>query len=208
MNIGIIGAGNIGATAARLFAKAGHDVAISNSRGPESLRGLVRESGPNVRAVTVEEAATFGDVVLVAIPFKDYETLPADRLAGKVVVDAMNYYAQRDGQIDFGDLTSSELVARHLPHARLVKAFNTMYYETLATAGRPGFGDHLVLFVAGDEEDAKAIVSRLIEDIGFAPVDTGSLREGGRKQQPGSPIYNEPMTTEQARSALFTLGGA
>ncbi|MBV9455648.1 MAG: NAD(P)-binding domain-containing protein [Rubrobacter sp.] len=207
MNIGIIGAGNIGATAAHLFAKVGHDVAISNSRGPESLRGLVREIGPNVKAGTVEEVATFGEVVLIAIPFKDYKTLPVARLAGKVVVDAMNYYPQRDGQIDFGSLTSSELVARHLPHVRLVKAFNTMYYETLATAGRPGLGDHLVLFVAGDDEEAKGVVSRLIEDIGFAPVDTGSLRDGG-KQQPGSPIYNEPMNTEQARSALFALGGA
>ena len=75
-------------------------------------------------------------MVLVAIPFKDYETLPANQLAGKIVLDAMNYYAQRDGQIGFDDLTSSEVVARRLPRARLVKAFNTMYYETLATAGR------------------------------------------------------------------------
>jgi predicted dinucleotide-binding enzyme len=207
MNVGVIGAGNIGATAARLFAKAGHEVAITNSRGPESLRGLIREIGPNVRAVTVAEAAMFGDVIMMAIPFRAYRTLPGERLAGKVVVDAMNYYPQRDGQIDFGNLTSSELIARHLPDVRLVKAFNTMYYETLATAGRPGLGDRLVLFVAGDDEEAKGMVSRLIEDIGFAPVDTGSLREGGCEQEPGSPIYNERMNTEQARSALFALRG-
>ena len=136
MNIGIIGAGNIGATAARLFANAGHRVAISNSRAPESLRDLVAELGPNVETTTVEDAAAFGEVVLVAIPFKDYETLPANQLAGKIVLDAMNYYAQRDGQIDFDDLRSSEVVARRLPRARLVKAFDSMYYETLATAGR------------------------------------------------------------------------
>ena len=95
MNVGIIGSGNIGATAARLFADAGHDVAVSNSRGPESLAPLVEEIG--ARAATVEEAAAFGDVVLVAMPFFAYETLPAEALAGKVVIDAMNYYPARDG---------------------------------------------------------------------------------------------------------------
>ncbi len=139
MDVGIIGAGNIGATTARLFTRAGHRVAINNSRGPGSLEALVRELGPNVWAATVEAAADFGEVVLVAIPFKDYKTLPADQLSGKVVVDVMNYYPQRDGQIDFGDLASSELLALHLPRTRLVKAFNVMHYETLATprAGQP-----------------------------------------------------------------------
>ena len=127
MNIGIIGAGNIGANAARLFAGAGHEIAISNSREPESLTALVEEMGTNARAATVEDAASFGDVVLVAIPFWRYGSLPAGPLSGKIVVDAMNYYEGRDGQIDFGDLTSSEMVARRLPDARVVKAFNTMY---------------------------------------------------------------------------------
>ena len=204
MNIGIIGSGNIGATAARLFDGAGHDVAISNSRGPGSLESLVVEIGPNARAATVEEAASFGEVVLVAIPFWSYETLGAlaAPLAGKVVVDATNYYEGRDGRIDFGDLTSSELISRHLSGVRLVKAFNTMYYETLATEGSRAYEDRLVLFVAGDDADAKAAVSQLIDEIGFAPVDMGSLREGGRMQQPGSPIYNNPMTDEQARETL------
>ena len=204
VNIGIIGAGHIGGTAARLFAEAGHQVAVSNSRGPATLTSLVQQLGPNVRAVTVEEAATFGEVVLLAIPFKAYTDLPAPQLAGKIVIDAMNYYPRRDGQIDFGGLTSSELVARQLPGARIVKAFNTMYFQTLATAGKPGapMNERLVLFVAGDDPDAKAVVSRLIEEIGFALVDTGSLREGGRKQQPGSPIYSQEMSPEEAREAL------
>jgi predicted dinucleotide-binding enzyme len=204
MNIGIVGSGNIGATAARLFADAGHDVAVSNSRGPESLGPLVEEIGSKVRAATVEEATDFGEVVLVAMPFFAYEALPADRLAGKVVVDGMNYYEQRDGRIDFDGLTSSEVVARHLPNSRLVKAFNTMYYQTLRMQGRPSAPteERLVLFVAGDDGEAKAVVSRLIEEIGFAPVDTGSLREGGRKQEPGSPIYNVPMTAGRAREEL------
>jgi 8-hydroxy-5-deazaflavin:NADPH oxidoreductase len=207
MNIGIVGSGKIGATAARLFADAGRDVAVSNSRGPESLVPLVEEIGSNARAATVEEAADFGEVVLVAMPFFAYEVLPTDRLAGKVVVDAMNYYEQRDGRIDFGELTSSEVVARHLPNSRLVKAFNTMYYQTLRTEGRPSAPteERLVLFVAGDDGEAKAVVSRLIEEIGFTPVDTGSLRDGGRKQEPGSRIYNVPMTAGRAHEELAAM---
>lgn len=202
MNIGIIGAGNIGATAARLFAEAGHGVAISNSRGPGSLEGLVAEIGPNARAATVEDAALFGEVVLVAIPYGRHETLPAAELDGKVVIEATNYYEGRDGLIGFGGLTSSELVARYLSGARLVKVFNTMYYETLASAGSKSYEDRLALFVAGDDADAKTVVSRLIDEIGFAPVDTGTLRGGGWVQQPGSSIYNNPMTDEQARETL------
>jgi 8-hydroxy-5-deazaflavin:NADPH oxidoreductase len=203
MNIGIVGSGNIGATAARLFAAAGHEVAVSNSRGPETLEGLVAAIGPRARASTVEEAADFGQVVLVAIPFFAYETLPTDLLAGKIVVDAMNYYPGRDGEMDLDGLGSSELLARHLPDARVVKAFNTMYFETLGSGGRPDAPttERLVLFVAGDDAEAKAVVSGLIEEIGFAPVDVGTL-EDGRKQHPGSPIYNVPMNEAQAREEL------
>ena len=200
MNIGIVGSGNIGATAARLFAEAGHEVAVSNSRGPETLERLVAAIGPRARASTVEEATDFGEVVLVAIPFFAYETLPTDLLAGKTVVDAMNYYPGRDGEMNLDGLGSSELLARHLPDARIVKAINTMYYETLGTEGRPDAppAERLVLFVAGDDAEAKAVVTGLIEEIGFTPVDVGTL-EDGRKQQPGSPIYNVPMNEAQAR---------
>ena len=206
MNIGIIGAGNIGATAARLFADAGHEVVLSNSRGPETLTVIVQDMDGNVRATTVEEAADFGEVVLEAIPFGRYEDLPADRLAGKIVIDASNYYPGRDGEIDLGGRGSSELLADHLAGSRVVKAFNTMYYETLATGGDAWDDDRLVLFVAGDDAEAKAVVSRLIEETGFAPEDTGSL-EDGRVQQPGSPIYNVEMNSPQARDALRRLRG-
>jgi predicted dinucleotide-binding enzyme len=207
LNIGVVGSGNIGANAAKLFANVGHEVAVSNSRGPESLRSLADEIGPRARAATVGEAADFGDVVLVAMPFFAYETLPADRLSGRVVVDAMNYYAGRDGEIEFNGLSSSEAVARHLPGSRVVKAFNTMYYETLRAEGRPSAPaeERLVLFVAGDIEEAKSVVSRLVEEVGFTPVDTGSLSEG-RKQEPGSPIYNVPMRQQQARETLAGIG--
>lgn len=204
MNIGIIGAGMIGGTAARLFVQVGHQVAISHSRGPTSLASPVEDLGAKARAATIEGASSFGEFVLVAIPFGKYQMLPGKSLEGKVVVDAMNYYPQRDGRIEFGDLTSTELVARHLRGARLVKAFNTMYCKTLATQGRPATAveDRLALFVSGDDAQAKGAVSRLTEDIGFAPIDLGSLHDGGRRQQPGSPLYNRTMTAREARTAL------
>jgi 8-hydroxy-5-deazaflavin:NADPH oxidoreductase len=209
MRIGIIGSGNIGATAARLFVGAGHEVAIANSRGPDTLAGLVDELGDSARAATVEDAASFGELVLVAIPFGRYRDLPAAPLAGTIVVDATNYYSQRDGhlaEIDDDRTTSTELLAAHLPGARVAKAFNTMYWETLRDGGKPEQGDdRLALFVAGDDQDAKERVSRLIEEIGFSPIDTGTLAEGGRAQQPGSPIYAKDLTAHEGREAVGAL---
>jgi len=206
MQIGIIGSGHIGGTLARHFAKAGHQVGICNSRGPSSLTSLVRSIGPNSCAMTVEEAARFGEIIILAVPWRKPEALPpAHLVAGKIVVDAMNPYSDEGEVMDLGDTTSSEEVARRLPGARLVKAFNTMYYHTLATESRPRERGRLVLFVAGDDAEAKTTVSRLIEDIGFAPMDTGSLREGGRKQQPGSTIYNRPMTMDEATEVLRSM---
>jgi predicted dinucleotide-binding enzyme len=122
------------------------------------------------------------------------------------VIDAMNYYPQHDGRLPLAGLTSSELVARHLAGARLVKAFNTLYFQLLATEGNSNapVDERLALFLAGDDPDAKATVARLIEEIGFAPVDTGTLREGGRRQEPGSAPYNRPLTGAEARAALGT----
>jgi hypothetical protein len=208
MKIGIIGAGNIGATAARLFVRAGHEVGISNSRGPDSLRGLVAELGPQAHAMTVNDAARFGDLVLLAVPWRSPEALPKpDLVAGKIVIDAMNPYLPDSTIQDLGDSTSSEESAKRLPGARLVKAFNTIYYQHLASRGRTDLpvDQRHAIFVAGDDEDAKQVVKRLIEEIGFAPVDTGSLRDGGRKQQPGSPIYNKPMTGSEAKTAVESL---
>lgn len=202
MNIGLIGSGNIGATAARLFAAAGHEVAISNSRGPETLEGLVEEIGPGVRAATVEEAAEFGEVVMEAIPFGRYTSLPAERLAGKVFITASNYYPARDGELDLGGRASSELVAGHLPGARVVKAFNTLFWEVLRDRGdRDAGDDRLVILLAGDDQDAKSQVAGLVEDIGFAPVDQGDLATGGRLQQPGAERYGKPLTLREVRAA-------
>jgi predicted dinucleotide-binding enzyme len=207
MKIGIIGSGNIGATLAHLFAKAGHQVEISNSSGQASLNALVKSiSSNNVTAATPEGAVRFAQVVLLAIPWrKKHELPPSDLFKGKIVIDAMNPYSENFEVIDLGNSTSSEEVTKQLPSARLVKAFNTMYYEMLRTGARNSQDERLVLFVAGDDPDAKAVVSKLIDEIGFTPVDTGSLREGGRKQQPGSSIYNDPMTVEVAYKRLAEL---
>jgi len=207
VNVGIIGSGNIGGTAAKLFATAGHQVAVSNSRGPGTLRDLVEEIGPNAHAATVEEAAEFGEVVMEAIPFGLYQELPAGKLSGKILVTASNYSPGRDGEIEHGGLASSELVQRHLSGARVVKAFNTIYYKRLRDNGRPDapLGERESIFVAGDDEEAKDVVSGLVEEVGFAPVDTGTLA-GSREQEPGSPVYNVAMTPDKAREALAGIG--
>ena len=205
MKIGIIGAGMIGATAARLFTKAGHEVAVSNSRGPESLAPLVEELGPSARALTVEEAARFGDVVLLAVPWRKPEALPpANAVAGRIVIDAMNPYAEQGGLEDLHGVTSSELTRRRLPGARLVKAFNTIYFKHLAANGRTDrpVRERHAIFVSGDDREAKQVVMKLIEDIGFGPVDMGGLIEGGGRQQPDSPVYNKPMTVTEAEHLL------
>ena len=205
MRIGIVGSGNIGGAAARLFAEAGHEVAVSNARGPESLKSLVASIGGKARAATAAQAIAFGDAVLLALPWRDREKLPpASLFDGKIVIDAMNPYTADGGLFDLGDSSSSEEVARQLPGARLVKAFNTIYYQHLATRGRTDLPlpQRHAIFLAGDDGDSKAAVSRLIEEIGFVPVDTGSLAQGGRRQQPGSDIYNRPMTAAQAREIL------
>lgn len=206
MNIGIIGAGKIGGTLAGLFARAGHQVALSNSRGPESLAGLVSEIGKGVRAMTVQDAAVFGHLVVLAVPWRKPEALPpAPLVRGKIVVDAMNPYGPDFSIIDLGPGTSSEETAKRLPGCRLVKAFNTIHFKHLKEHGTSKKEERLVIYVSGDDDGAKSVVKNLIEEIGFAPFDAGSLRDGGRKQQPGSPIYNTPMTMERARQIFDSI---
>jgi len=210
VRIGIIGAGHVGGTLARHFAAGDHEIAIANSRDPATLRPLLDQVVGDVRGVTAAQAADFGQVVVVSVPFGRHAELPTEGFAGKPVIDTTNYFPDRDGhfpQLEADRTTSSEMIQSHLPGARVVKAFNTMYYKTLASEGKPGRPDseRLALFIAGDDTEAKRVVTKLIEDIGFAAVDTGGLREGGRRQEPGSPIYNTPMTAPDARSAVASL---
>ena len=203
--IGIIGAGMIGATIARLFVDAGHEVAVSNSRGPATLADLVDRLGARSRAMTVADAASWGDIVLLAVPWRSPEALPpAQAVAGKIVIDAMNPYGADGAIVDLGKTTSSEETKRRLPGARIVKAFNTIYFKHLATRGRPDLplDDRHAIFVAGDDAEAKREVMSLIEEIGFGPVDTASLAEGGRRQQPNTPLYNQVITRREGLERL------
>lgn len=205
MRIGIIGAGHIGSSLAKQFTRVGYDVAVSNSRGPETLAGLVAELGDRARALTAEEAAAYGEAVVVSIPYGRYRELPADQLRDKVVIDTCNYYAERDGhdpELDSDATTSSERIRAHT-HANVVKAFNAIYWENLRDGDRPkGAPDRLAIPISGSDEDAKAVVAGLIRDIGFDPVDAGNLGQGGRKHQPGTKAYGAEMRAEEL-SALF-----
>ena len=206
MRIGLIGAGNIGGTLARHFVRVGHDVVLSNSRGPESLSELTAELGGQAQAATAADTARSCDVVVVSVPFGRYRELPSDGLAGKVVIDTNNYYPQRDGhfeQLDSDDTTSSELLQQHLPAARVVKAFNAIRWQHLRDYGRPA-GDpaRIGIPVSGDDEDAKQTVAELIDQVGFDAVDAGPLAEGGRKHQPGTSAYAADLRTDELRALL------
>ena len=193
--IGFIGSGHIGGTVARLSVVAGHSVVLSNSRGPETLKDLVAELGQRARAATAAQAAAAGEIVVVAIPLKAYRSVPAEPLAGKTVIDANNYYPERDGHIaelDSGSLTSSGLLQRHLPELPVVKAFNNIVFKHLLSLSRPADApDRSFLPIAGDDPDAKAAVTAFLDSIGYGAVDAGPLSESWR-QEPGTPVYGSP----------------
>lgn len=205
MRIGLIGAGNIGSTLARLAVEHGHDVMISNSRGPETLGGLVSHLGERATAGTAAQAAGFGDVVVVTIPLKNYRRVPVAELANKIVIDTNNYYPKRDGQIpelDSESTSTSELLAAHLPASRVVKAFNNIYYADLAAQGQPaGTAGRRALPIAGDDAEAKKVVAGLIEEFGFDVINAGGLAEGRRFQR-DTPAYVTRLDADGLRAAL------
>ena len=202
--IGLIGSGNIGSTLARLAVDSGHQVVLSNSRGPGTLDALVAELRPGARADTAAGAAAAADVVVVTIPLRNYRQVPVEPLRGKVVVDTNNYYPQRDGQVpelDDESTTSSELLQAHLPESRVVKAFNHIAASHLADHGKPvGTPGRRALAIAGDDEEAKSTVAALIDDFGFDVVDLGPLAEGWRVQ-PDTPGYGLELDAEGLRRA-------
>jgi hypothetical protein len=194
--VGFIGSGHIGGTVARLAVAAGCDVVLSNSRGPATLKDLVTELGSRARAATPAEAAAAGDLVLVSVPLRAYREVPAQPLAGTVVMDTNNYYPQRDGRIpelDDGSTTSGELLQRHLGPARVVKVFNNIFFRHLASLARPaGAADRTALPIAGDDPQAKAAVTGFLDAIGYDAVDAGPLGAGGRRFQVDTPAYGAP----------------
>jgi predicted dinucleotide-binding enzyme len=203
--IGLIGAGHIGSQLARLAVKNGHRVVISNSRGPQTLAGLVAELGPSARAATPAEAAAAGEIVIVTVPLKAYRSVPAAPLAGKVVIDTNNYYPQRDGRIpelDAGKTTTADLLQAHLPSSKVVKAFNHIYAAALTTDGQPpGTMNRRALAIAGNDAQAKAIVAKLIDEFGFDVVDAGPLAEGWRYER-DMPGYGPRRTADELRRDL------
>ncbi|MEU8073409.1 MULTISPECIES: NAD(P)-binding domain-containing protein [unclassified Micromonospora] len=203
MEIGIIGSGHIGGTLTRRLRSLGHDVAVANSRGPQSLTDLAAETG--ARAVSVEEAVRDAELVVVAIPLKAVPQLPAALFDGKLVVDANNYYPQRDGDIPElldRSLSSSRWTADHLKGARVVKVFNNIQAAHLMDEGKPaGTAGRIALPVAGDEADAKRIVMGLVDELGFDPVDAGTLDESWR-QQPDTPVYGTDRDADGVREGL------
>lgn len=191
--IGIIGSGLVGKAVARLAIAAGYNVVISNSRGPSTLSTLVNELGSKARAGTVEEAIAAGDIVTLSVPLATFEKLPASAFAGKTVLDQSNYYPGmgefRRADLDAGELTSSELMQRHLKGAKLVKGLHNLSWIHMESNARPaGHADRTTLPIAGDDSAAKAAVAGFIEAIGYNVVDAGSLAESWRIE-PNTAIY-------------------
>ncbi|MDR3372422.1 MAG: NADPH-dependent F420 reductase [Ancalomicrobiaceae bacterium] len=203
MKIGIIGAGFVGRAIGKLAVRSGHHVMLSNSRGPETLFSL--RPGIGCEIGTAEEAAAFGDIAVVAVPLAAYRSVPVAPLAGKIVIDTDNYYPERDGQIaelDSKATTTSELLARHLPRSRIVKAFNAITMNDLESDGRPaGSPDRRALPVTSNDAEAKAIAITLYDEFGFDAVDAGPLQEGWRFER-GTPAYCVPLGKSKLERTL------
>lgn len=202
---GFIGSGHIGSQLARLLVARGHDVVMSNSRDPQTLSGLVTELGPHARAASPAEAAAAAEIAVVTIPLKAIDSVPVEPLAGKVVIDTNNYYPARDGQIpelDDESTTTAELLQRHLPTSKVVKAFNHIMAAQLTTDGQPaGTPDRRALAVVGDDADARASVAALVDSFGFDPVEVSPLSEGWRIQR-DTPGYVARHTAASLTDAL------
>ena len=196
--IGIIGAGEVGSHIARAAIANSYDIVIANSRGPETLKGLVKERGPSANAATAKEAAKAGDFVVVAVPLKMKNDMPARELAGKVVIDTNNYMAWRDGHfpiVDSYEKSEHELRQEQLPESKVVKAFTHIQAPRVLTWGRPaGSPDRLALAASSDFPEAIQIVTRLYDQFGFDTVDISPLSESWRIT-PGQPAWKQERQT-------------
>ena len=203
MKIGIIGAGYVGRALAGVAVKKGYEVMISNSRGPQTLFSDSFMLGCKVG--TIEEAARFGELVIVAITMKHYKSVPVEAVAGKIVIDTNNYYPARDEateELDGKRTTSSEMLAAHLPTSKIVKAFNAIMMTHLERDAQPaGSFDRRALPLAGDDEAAKRVVADMYDQFGFDPIDVGPLAEGWRFQ-PDTPAYCIGLNSEWMQKAL------
>lgn len=203
--IGIIGAGHIGSQLARAFTRAGYDVVIANSRGPETLTALIDELGPHARAATAQEAAEAADVAVVTVPLRAYQDVPVAPLAGKIVLDTNNYYWERDGhlpELDRGEATTSGLLQAHLPDSKVVKAFNHITAADITTTGSPaGTPGRRALGTASDFPEAIAFVTDLYDQLGFDTVSVGPLSESWRLER-DRPAYVARQDADELRANL------
>lgn len=217
--IGFLGSGMISSQVARLAIAAGFNVVLSNSRGPETLTDLVKELGQMARAVTPEEAARGADLIVASIPFGVYKKLPSEALEGKIVIDTMNYYPERDGfmaEVATDRISTSELVQGHLSTARVVRALNNMDWVRLCSRARPaGAADRSALPIASDDPNAKEAVALFLDRIGYDAVDMGPLASSWRSE-PTMPVYVNPYlgrppvdltTAEDARAWFLNAPG-
>jgi 8-hydroxy-5-deazaflavin:NADPH oxidoreductase len=208
MRIGVIGAGRIGGNAARLFAKAGHEVLVSFSRDPQKLEALAGEIGG--RAGTPHEAVAFGEVVMLSVSWTliDEVLAAAGSLDARIVIDTTNQFG-REGWEDLGGRTAAQVNAARMPGARYTKAFNTLTSGFQAqAAGRTG-PDRVVMFLCGDDEEAKRVVAGLIDDAGFTPVDMGGVADAAPMEAPRRPgaVYGEELHEQEARAFVANLRG-
>ncbi len=204
LRIGVIGAGRIGGTLATLWAKAGHEILIS-SRHPEELQKLARSLGPKARAGTPREAAAFGEVVLISVPYAALPQIGRDlkrELAGKAVLETGNPYPARDGEMaeEARRQGTGVASARFLPGVHLVRAFNAINYRDLATEAHRS-GERVAIPLAGDDAGALAVAERLVRDAGFEPVVVGGL-ERARDFDVGTPVYTRLLTAPELCKAL------
>ena len=207
--LGIIGAGHIGSHIARAAIANGYDVVIANSRGPATLAGLVAELDQHARAASAADAGASGDVVVVAVPFKAYSSIPVEPLAGKVVIDTSNYYWERDGHVpllDDGHDTVTGMLQKHLPESRVAKGFNHIVSTDITTGGRPaGSPDRRALVTASDFPDAAEFVTRLYDQFGFDTVNVGPLSNSWRVER-DQPAYKAGAQTRDELVANLAKG--
>lgn len=203
--VGIIGAGHIGSAVARGLVAQGHEVAISNSRGPETLGALVAELGDRAHAATAADAAAFGEWVVVTVPLKAIDDLPVEQLAGKIVVDTNNYYWERDGHIaelDEKRTTTSRMLQDRLPQSTVVKGFNHLPSGDITTDGAPaGTPNRRALATSSDSDEAIALVTKVYDDFGFDTVNIGPLDESWRVER-DTPAYVVRQNADELRANL------
>ncbi len=203
MKIGIIGAGYVSRALTQAAIKHGHEVMISNSRDPRTLS--TAKMMLQCQTGTAEQAGTFGEIVIVAVPLSSYQAIPVQPLAGKIVIDTDNYYPDRDGaipELDRGETTTSELLAKHLPESKIVKAFNAIIIDQVNSDGKPaGTPDRRALPLCGDDAAAKQVVAGLYDQFGFDTVDAGPLAEGRRFER-DTPAYCIPMDRDKLTATL------